>query len=279
MMIEPFVAETIRRALMEDAGNGDITSQLTIPEHSRSEAVLIAKEPFVLAGMPYVQEVFAQVDPAVKMKIFKKEGKAVRSGDVLAELSGVTRSLLLGERVALNILQRISGIATLTNSFVSKVKAFPARITDTRKTSPGLRVFEKYGVRMGGGWNHRFGLSDGVLIKDNHIAASGDISQAVARARTAHHLLKIEVEVASLEELREAISAGADVIMLDNMGLEEIRRAVAINRKQALLEVSGGVSLDTVEAIAATGVDIISVGALTHSARAVDISMKIRKKG
>lgn len=279
MTVDLFVAGTIRRALMEDAGCGDITSQLTISEDSHSHAVFVAKESFVLAGMPYVQEVFAQVDPAVEIEVFKKEGSKVKSGSVLAELSGKTRSLLLGERVALNILQRVSGIATLTSSYVSNVKSKYVKITDTRKTSPGLRALEKYGVRMGGGWNHRFGLSDGVLIKDNHIAASGGVGKAVALARKAHHLLKIEVEVTTLDELREALGAGADVIMLDNMGLDEIRSAVEINRKRALLEVSGGVSLDTVEQIAATGVDIISVGALTHSARAVDISMKIRKKG
>ncbi len=279
MPVDPFVVETIRRALAEDAGCGDITSQLTVPEQSRSLAALVAKEPFVLAGMPYVREVFAQVDPAVKIKIFKKEGKPVKSGDTLAELSGATRSLLLGERVALNILQRVSGIATLTARYVEKVKYFPAKITDTRKTSPGFRICEKYGVRMGGGLNHRFGLSDGVLIKDNHIAASGGIAKAIMRARMAHHLLKIEVEVTTIEELREAIAAGADVIMLDNMGIDEMRRAVEVSAHRALLEASGGVSLDTVEQIAATGVDIISVGALTHSARAVDISMKIRKRG
>ncbi|HSW63228.1 MAG TPA: carboxylating nicotinate-nucleotide diphosphorylase [Dissulfurispiraceae bacterium] len=279
MMVDLSVAGTIRRALMEDAGSGDITSQLTVAEDSCSVAVLVAKESFVLAGMPYVQEVFVQVDPAVKVKVFEKEGTPVKSGGVLAELSGRTCSLLLGERVALNILQRVSGIASLTNSYVNKVKAYPVKITDTRKTSPGLRALEKYGVRMGGGWNHRFCLSDGVLIKDNHIAASGSIAKAVARSRMAHHLLKIEVEVTTLDELCEALDAGADVIMLDNMGLDEIRRAVEVNRKRVLLEVSGGVSLDTVEQIAATGVDIISVGALTHSARAVDISMNIRKKG
>lgn len=185
----------------------------------------------------------------------------------------------MAERTALNILQRVSGIATLTRQFVEAVKGTGVRITDTRKTTPGFRSFEKYGVRIGGGWNHRFGLYDGVLIKDNHIAAAGGIAKAIDRTRRAHHLLNIEVEVSSLKEVEEALNARADVIMLDNMDITDIRRAVAFVGKRALLEVSGGVSLATVADLAATGVDIISSGALTHSARAVDISMKIVRKG
>ncbi len=279
MPLNPFMQETIRRALAEDVGNGDITSELTIELSSCSRAVFRAKESFVLAGMPFVQEVFHQVDPELTLTIKKKEGVSVKCGDLLAEAAGRTRSLLIAERTALNILQRVSGIATLTRQFVEAVRGTGVRITDTRKTTPGFRSFEKYGVRVGGGWNHRFGLYDGVLIKDNHIAAAGGIAGAVNRAKKAHHLLKIEVEVSSLKEVREALDARADVIMLDNMGIADIRKAVSLVDGRALLEVSGGVLLATVADLAATGVDIISSGALTHSARAVDISMKIVKKG
>ncbi|NLI28853.1 MAG: carboxylating nicotinate-nucleotide diphosphorylase [Nitrospiraceae bacterium] len=279
MPFDPFIQETIRRALAEDVGNGDITSELIIDLSARSRAVFRAKESFVLAGMPFVQEVFHQVDPELTLTIKKKEGISVKRGDLLAEAAGRTRSLLMAERTALNILQRVSGIATLTRQFVEAVKGTGVRITDTRKTTPGFRSFEKYGVRIGGGWNHRFGLYDGVLIKDNHIAAAGGIAKAIDRTRRAHHLLNIEVEVSSLKEVEEALNARADVIMLDNMDITDIRRAVAFVGKRALLEVSGGVSLATVADLAATGVDIISSGALTHSARAVDISMKIVRKG
>lgn len=279
MPLDPFVQETIRRALAEDIGNGDITSELTIDETSRSRATFLAKESFVLAGMPFVAEVFHQVDPELTLTLKKKEGSLVKRGDIIADASGPTRSLLIAERTALNILQRVSGIATQTRRFVDAVSRCGVRITDTRKTTPGFRAFEKYGVRTGGGWNHRFGLYDGVLIKDNHIAAAGGVAKAISRTKRAHHLLKIEVEVSTLKELGEALRAGADVIMLDNMSIVDIRKAVAATNKRALLEVSGGVSLDTVAELAATGVDIISAGALTHSARAVDISMKIAKKG
>lgn len=279
MPLDPIVQDTIRRALAEDVGNGDITSELTIDAASRSRATFLAKESFVLAGMPFVQEVFRQVDPELSLRIRKKEGSAIKRGDIIAEASGPTRSLLIAERTALNILQRVSGIATLTRKFVEAVKGSQVRITDTRKTTPGFRAFEKYGVRTGGGWNHRFGLYDGVLIKDNHIAAAGGVTAAIGRTQRAHHLLKIEVEVSNLKELAEALEAGADVIMLDNMGIADIRKAVALTNKRALLEVSGGVSLDTVADLASTGVDIISAGALTHSAPAVDVSMKIAKKG
>jgi len=278
-MFDPFVSETIRRALQEDIGSGDITSLLTISENSRSLASFIAKQDFILAGLPFVREVFRQVDADVRITARKKEGGLVGKGERIAVLHGLSRSLLAGERVSLNILQRVSGIATLTKRYVDAVKAFSVRICDTRKTAPGLRAFEKYGVRMGGGWNHRFGLADGVLIKDNHIAAAGGVREAIALARRAHHLLKIEIEVTTLPELRSALAGGADVIMLDNMTVGQIRKAVDIVKKKALLEVSGGVSLDNVVEFASTGIDIISIGALTHSARAVDISMKIDAKG
>ncbi len=266
--------EIIRIALIEDLGNGDITTLLTIPDSSHSQAKIIAKESFVLAGMPFVHEVFSALG-IVEIKDFVAEGAAVKNGDVIAELSGKTATLLAGERVALNMLQRVSGISTKTREFVSKVEGLNVSITDTRKTAPGLRLLDKYGVNVGGGKNHRFGLYDGVLIKDNHIAASGGVKKAVELARKSHHLLKIEVEVSNFDDLYEALAAGADVIMLDNMTIDDMKKAVGITAKRALLEASGNVSLENVRAIAETGVDIISIGALTHSVKAADISMKI----
>lgn len=266
---------TIRRALQEDIGQGDITSFLIIPEEREAGARLIAKEDFILAGMPFVEEVFRVIDPAVRVTAHMPEGFAVKEGDIIAEIAGRARSLLAGERVSLNLLQRVSGIATLTHSFVERVKDLPVKITDTRKTVPGMRLMEKYGVRMGGGANHRFGLFDGILIKDNHIEVAGGVKEAVLRARKGHHLLKIEVEVRNGDEVKEALEAGADIIMLDNMSLSAMEEAVRFVQGKALLEASGNVRLETVRSIAETGVDIISVGALTHSARAADISMKI----
>ncbi|MCC6346734.1 MAG: carboxylating nicotinate-nucleotide diphosphorylase [Nitrospirales bacterium] len=268
--------ETIRRALQEDIGQGDITSFLIIPEEREAGARLIAKEDFILAGMPFVEEVFRAIDPEVRVTVHMPEGFALRRGDIIAEIAGRARSLLAGERVSLNILQRISGIATLTHSFVGQVEGLPVRIADTRKTVPGMRLMEKYGVRTGGGTNHRFGLFDGILIKDNHIEVAGGVKEAVLRARKGHHLLKVEVEVKDMDEVRDALDAGADIIMLDNMSLIVMAEAVRFVQGRALLEASGNVSLTTVRSIAETGVDIISVGALTHSARAADISMKIR---
>lgn len=267
--------ETVRLALQEDIGQGDITSLLIVPEDREAGARLIAKEDFLLAGMPFVEEVFRAVDPEVRVTVHMPEGFAVKKGDVLAEIRGRARSLLAGERVSLNLLQRVSGIATLTHSFVEQVKGLPARIVDTRKTVPGMRLMEKYGVRTGGGANHRFGLFDGILIKDNHIEVAGGVKEAVLRARKGHHLLKIEVEVRNMDELKEALEAGADIIMLDNMTPPAMAEAVRFVQGRALLEASGTVSLSTVRGIAETGVDLISAGALTHSARAADISMKI----
>lgn len=270
----PLLREAIRIALLEDLGSGDITTLSTIPDASHSQAKIIAKDAFILAGMPFVHEVFRALGH-VEIKDFVAEGAAIKNGDVIAGLSGKTSTLLAGERVALNILQRVSGIATKTREFVDKVAGLNVSITDTRKTAPGLRLLDKYGVSIGGGKNHRFGLYDGVLIKDNHIAASGGVKKAVELARKAHHLLKIEVEVGNFEELNEALAAKADVIMLDNMTIADMKKAVGITNKRALLEASGNVSLENVRAIAETGVDIISIGALTHSVKATDISMKI----
>lgn len=283
------VKEIIRIAIYEDIGHGDITSLLVVSEDNKSKAHIVAKEDFILAGIPFVNEVFAFIDPKIDVKVFFKEGSNVKNGDVIAEISGNGGSLLAGERIALNILQRISGIATLTKSYVNKLKGLHSKISDTRKTTPGMRFMEKYGVRVGGGINHRFGLYDGVLIKDNHIKIAGSVRKAIELAKMAHHMLKIEVEVKNLDELKEAIDAKADVIMLDNMSIADIRGAVLIrNAKyseinssqfaiygQIIFEASGNVSLENVRSIAETGVDIISVGEITHSAKAADISMKV----
>ncbi len=277
MEIPSSVTDLIQRALEEDTGPGDITTFLLIPEDSKSRALYIAKEIFILAGIPFAQEVFRILDPSMSFKIFYKEGTKVMKGDVLAEVSGKTRAILTGERVSLNILQRLSGIASLTNKYVERVKGLRAKIVDTRKTIPCHRFMERYSVRIGGGGNHRFGLFDGILIKDNHIEAVGSINEAVRFAKSSHHLTKIEVEVENLHDLNGAIEAGADIVMLDNMSTNDIKEAVKISKGRVILEASGGIKLENVRDIAETGVDLISVGALTNSAVAVDISLKIVK--
>ncbi|HYA48378.1 MAG TPA: carboxylating nicotinate-nucleotide diphosphorylase [Burkholderiales bacterium] len=267
--------ETIRAALREDMPQGDITSESVIPAGAASEAVILAKEDGVLAGLPVARRVFELVDPRVEFRAESADGRAVQKGDVVARVEGPTVSLLKAERTALNFLQRLSGIATATRRFVDAVAGTKARILDTRKTTPGLRLLEKYAVRMGGGTNHRLGLSDMVLIKDNHLRYVGSIAEAVHRARAAVAArVKVEVEVTSLDELGQALAAGADIVMLDNMSLEETREAVAIAAGRVPLEVSGKVSLEHVREIAETGVDLISVGALTHSSPALDISLE-----
>lgn len=267
----------IANALSEDLGNCDITSEATVPVESTSEAVILAKQHIVLAGIDVAREVFHFLDPGIHFAPFAKDGEVIHAGTELARLFGNTRALLAGERVALNLLQHLSGIATLTAAYVEKVKGLQAEVLDTRKTLPGLRLLEKYAVRMGGGRNHRFGLFDGVLIKDNHIKAVGSITLAVELARKkVHHLLKIEVETKNLDEVREALTAKADIIMLDNMPIDVMREAVKMVKGQALVEASGNVTLETLRHIAETGVDLISSGSLTHSAPAVDISMKIK---
>jgi len=277
MLMDNIIKSLIARALAEDLGHGDITSEATITAESTSEAVILAKQHLVLAGIDVAREVFRYLDPGIQFSSFAKDGEVIRAGTELARLFGNTRALLAGERVALNLLQHLSGIATLTAAYVEKIKGLQAEVLDTRKTLPGLRLLEKYAVRMGGGRNHRFGLSDGVLIKDNHIKAVGSITLAVELARKkAHHLLKIEVETKSLDEVREALSAKADIIMLDNMPIDVMREAVKMVKGQALVEASGNVTLETVRHIAETGVNLISSGSLTHSAPAVDISMKIK---
>jgi len=271
------VIDILHCALQEDIGHGDITTFLLIPEGTKSKAHFIAKEKFVLSGIPFVQEVFRILDPPITFKPFYHDGSEVMKGDVIAEISGRTQAILKCERVSLNILQRLSGIATLTRVYVKKIERLKTKIIDTRKTTPCLRFMEKYAVRVGGGNNHRFGLFDGILIKDNHIKALGGIKKAVREAKKGHHLFKIEVEVKNLRELKEAIEAGADIVMLDNMSVRDIKEAVTIAKGKVVLEASGNVTLDNVREIAETGVDFISVGALTHSAVAVDISLKIVK--
>jgi len=266
----------IANALAEDIGNGDITSEATIPAESTSEATILAKQDLVLAGIDVASEVFHYLDTRIQFSSFAKDGDVIRSGTELARLSGNTRNLLAGERVALNLLQHMSGIASLTAKYVETMQGLKAQVLDTRKTLPGLRQLEKYAVRMGGGKNHRMGLYDMILIKDNHIKAAGSITNALERARKKSGQLKIEVETANLNEVREALASKADIIMLDNMPLDLMREAVKIIKGQALVEASGNVTLDTIRAIAETGVDYISSGSLTHSAPAADISMKIK---
>jgi nicotinate-nucleotide pyrophosphorylase (carboxylating) len=264
----------IRNALQEDIGLGDVTTLATIESGTVSRAELVAKEDFVLSGIDVAGRVFSMLDSQVAFEKIREDGFAVQRGEVLAWLKGDARVLLQGERVALNLLQRMSGISTLTAAFVREIEGSGAVVVDTRKTTPGLRSLEKYAVRMGGGRNHRSSLHDGVLIKENHVAAAGGIAKAVARARQrVPHTLRIEVETRNLAEVEEALEAGADIVMLDNMDLEGLREAVQLIDGRALVEASGGVTLERVRAIAETGVDLISVGALTHSSRAVDISM------
>ncbi len=277
MEIPSSVVELIKHAIEEDIGHGDITTALLVPEANESRALYVAKGNFVLAGMPFAEEVFRIIDPLVSFKVFYHEGAKVSRGDVLAEVSGKTRVLLAGERVSLNILQRLSGVATLTSQFVDAVKGTRAKILDTRKTTPCQRFMEKYAVRMGGGMNHRFGLFDGILIKDNHIEEVGGIREAVSLAKAGHHLARIEVEVENLKELQEAIEAGADIVMLDNMTARDMAEAVRFVNGRVTVEASGNVTISNVREIAETGVDLISVGALTHSVIAADISMKIVK--
>ncbi len=272
----PFnVKNIIRLAIEEDIGNGDITTTLLVPEEQNAKALIIAKGSFIVAGLPFVEEAFNTIDQDIVFKIFFGDGLKVRKGDIIAEINGRTRTLLSCERVSLNILQRLSGIATLTNTFVDKVRGLDVKIIDTRKTTPCMRFMEKYAIKVGGGSNHRFGLYDCILIKDNHIEAVGSIKNAIIAARGASHLLKIEIEVENLNDLKEALKAGVDIVMLDNMSVEDMKEAVKMAKGKVIIEASGNVNLNNVRGIAETGVDLISIGAITHSAPAVDISMKI----
>lgn len=271
-----YADDIIKMALKEDIHYLDTTTDLMIPEESRSTARFMAKAEGVVCGLDVALRVFQLLDDSFTCKVLLPEGSEVKPGDIIAELEGRTRFLLKGERTALNLLQHMSGVATATHQAVKLVEGTRAAITDTRKTLPGLRALQKYAVTVGGGKNHRFNLSDGAMLKDNHIDAAGGIPQAVAAIRNKlGHMVKLEVETRNLEEVRQALEAGADVIMLDNMDCAVMSEAVKLVDGRALLEASGGITADTLRAVAETGVDIISIGALTHSVKAMDISMKI----
>ena len=267
----------ISAALQEDLGFGDITTQAVVSPNMKARGEFVAKQDFILAGWPVVVRIFDHVSEKIAIESTCRDGDAVAKGIVFGNLSGPAARLLSGERVALNFLQRLSGVATLTRQFVEAVSGTGASILDTRKTTPGLRALEKYAVRMGGGRNHRFGLSDGVLIKENHITAAGGVAEAIRKARAAiDHLKKIEIEVTTFEELNQALDSGADAILLDNMKSGQVREAVQLTSGRVPLEVSGGIHLGNVREYALTGVDFISVGALTHSFKSADISLELK---
>lgn len=278
MLENLIIDKIIENALVEDLGWGDVTTDSTIPETATVEGNFIAKAEGIVCGMEICRRVFEIVDKTIEFQAIARDGQRASNGDVLAVIRGNARSILKGERTALNFFQRMSGIATMTGKFVSRTSDLKVRIVDTRKTAPGLRILDKYSVKTGGGGNHRFNLSDMVLIKDNHIKAAGGITPAVAAAKTnTSHTVKIEVEVESIKELLEAIEAKADIVMLDNMSLDMMREAVSIAGGRVLLEASGNMSLEgerNVRAVAETGVDIISVGALTNSVDSLDISLR-----
>jgi nicotinate-nucleotide pyrophosphorylase (carboxylating) len=272
------IRAAVRLALAEDIGSGDATTLATVPANATAKAVMRAREPLVVAGIGFAETAFRELSPKIKIEKLSCDGQKIAAGKILLKISGPARAILTAERVALNFVQRLSGVATLTSQFVETVCGTKAKILDTRKTTPGWRRFEKYAVTCGGGKNHRLGLFDMVLIKDNHLAALRNekpnaIAAAIARAREKFPKLKVEVEADTLQQVEQAANAGADFILLDNMNLKQLRQAVKIVRDRPKTEASGGVNLKTVRAIAGTGVDFISVGALTHSARAVDIGL------
>jgi len=270
------IDKIIDSALEEDLGPGDITTAALVEPFMKGEARLIAKEEIILAGIEVFSRVFSRLDPEIVVETKYRDGEAVSNGEDIGIVKGSMRGILSGERTALNFLQRLSGIATLTRKYVERTDSSKVRVIDTRKTTPGLRILEKYAVRRGGGFNHRFGLFDGILIKDNHIAVAGSIAKALARIKGGvPHTLRIEVEVEDIKGVEEAIGAGADAILLDNMSLKEMREAVSIAGGRVLLEASGGITLESIEEVSKTGIDLISVGAITHSARSVNISLEV----
>lgn len=274
--MEKQIRDIIEAALVEDIGTGDITTQATVSPKKKGRAKAMAKDDFVIAGIRIFAETFQILDKNIKVNKLIDDGCRAKKGDIIAEVVGSLSNILQAERVALNIFQRMSGIATLTAQYVKAVHGTKAKILDTRKTMPGLRILDKMAVRIGGGCNHRTGLYDGVLIKDNHIEAAGGITAAVkAQRKRLPHTLKIEVETKNIKEVKEALKCGVDIIMLDNMSVPAMKRAVDFIAGRALLEASGNVNLKSVSEIAATGVDLISIGELTHSVRAADISLKI----
>lgn len=278
-----FIFSAVNAALAEDLGRGDLTTRATVRPGIMARGSFLAKQDMVLAGLEVADAVFSSFNPQFQIESTASDGEEVKAGRAFARVAGDAQMLLTAERTALNFLQRLSGVATVTRQYVTAIAGTQAKIVDTRKTTPGLRMLEKYAVTCGGGYNHRLGLDDGVLIKDNHIALAGGVTEAIRRAReAAGHLHKIEVEVATHDQLREALQAKADIIMLDNMTPEQVREAVAIiqqhepTERRTLTEASGGITLVNVRAYAEAGVDLISIGALTHSAPAVDISFKIK---
>lgn len=276
MLEQNAIDRIIRLALEEDLGSGDLTTNSIIKPESKGRAVLMAKQDLVLAGLPVFKRTFEILNSDTRFESFFEDGQGVSKNEKVCEISAPVQAILKAERTGLNLLQRMSGIATLTQKYAEQVKGFKAKVLDTRKTTPGLRILDKYSVRMGGGYNHRFGLYDGIIIKDNHIQAAGSITKALSVCReSAPHTIKIEIEVEDLEGVAEALQAGADIIMLDNMSLEETKKAVELVKGKSVLEVSGNVSLENIKSIAATGVDLISVGALTHSAPAADLSLEL----
>jgi nicotinate-nucleotide pyrophosphorylase (carboxylating) len=284
--MEPLTADeirdAIRAALAEDIGSGDVTTLATVPEEASVRAEILARERLTVAGLAFAEAAFAELSPSVQLRRLVQEGQPANRNTTLMTVSGSARALLTAERVALNFVQRLSGVATLTAKFVEAIRGTGAHILDTRKTTPGWRRFEKYAVACGGGRNHRFGLFDLVLIKDNHLAALRDaapnpIAAAVQRAKTKYPHLEVEVETDTLQQVEQALAAGAEIILLDNMSPAALRSAVQLVAGRAKTEASGGVTLSTVRTIAETGVDFISVGALTHSARAVDIALDFER--
>lgn len=274
------IDDAVNRALDEDFGRaGDITSAATIPPEATAVGAIVARRSGVVAGMPLAERTFERLHSSVAFEALVEDGATVSAGSTLVRLAGPARAILAGERTALNFLGHLSGIASVTAAFVQAVAGTGAKITCTRKTTPGLRALEKYAVRCGGGYNHRFGLDDAVLIKDNHIAVAGGVKSAIERAREAvGHLVKIEVEVDNLQQLAEALSSGADAMLLDNMSLDQLREAVRLIDKRAIAEASGGVDIGNVRGIAETGVDTISSGWITHSAPALDVALDIQAK-
>ena len=276
ILVSPQIERLIRDALDEDIGAGDLATMATIAADAQGKGLFRAKKEGVVAGLVLLDRIFYFIEPRVQVRLLTKDGTSVRQGTVVAEAEGPVRALLLAERTALNFLQRLSGTATLTRKYVDAVKDFPCKVLDTRKTTPGLRTLEKYAVRMGGGMNHRIGLYDAALVKDNHIEATGSIADAVkAVRRHAPFMAKVEVEAGNLKQVQEAVDARADVIMLDNMTIAEMAEAVRLVNKRAWVEASGGITIESIRQVAETGVDFISSGALTHSAPVVDFNMKI----
>ncbi|SHK38001.1 carboxylating nicotinate-nucleotide diphosphorylase [Paramaledivibacter caminithermalis] len=270
------IDQIIINGLKEDINNIDITTDNLINDESISEAYMMVKEDGVIAGLSVAKRVFNIIDNKINVTFNVKDGDEVKKGTKIAYIKGKTKSILKGERLALNLLQRMSGIASISRKYKELVKDYPVRIVDTRKTTPGLRILEKYAVRIGGCHNHRYNLSDAVMIKDNHIKATGGIKEAISKIKDKiPHTIKVEVEVDSIEGLKEAIKAGADIVMLDNMGFKEMEKAVEIAASRVILEASGGITIDTLVDIAKTGVDVISIGALTHSVKSMDISLNI----